>query len=92
MRTIDLKGPVGDTTIAQVIQRVGESNFNKAFTYLATWAFLHKDAQESGGHVIMTVCHDNEITALYQREQGSPGGMLMVAVWRHAQHEYTFHT
>jgi len=75
-----------------VVKHVGPDNFNKALTYLTTWAYLNEKSGAPGGHVIINVCHDNEITALYQKSQGAPGGMLMVAVWRHATHEYTFHT
>ena len=91
MRTIELHAPIGHT-IGDIRARVGPDNFDKALSYLATWAYMSTKSGETGHHVVINVCHDNEITALYQKSQGAPGGMLMVAVWRHATHEYTFHT
>ena len=92
-RIIELRKPVGPTTIHDVMQRVGQAEFDRALSYLVTWSYqgLYYPAKDDS-YVEITVCHDNEITALYKGRKEDTTGMLMVAVWRHNEQHYTFHT
>jgi len=89
-RVIEVKGPITPSTIHKVIERVGEIEFNRAFTYLATWGMLH---EEQNDYVEINICHDNEMTAYYKRtKEQTTRGLLMGAVWRYTENKYTFHT
>lgn len=88
MRTIDID--VRTKSWGEII-RATDGQCETALSYLATFALAADQDRDSYVHITITG-HDNELAALYKPARDHQGGLLMVAVWRHAEKRYTFHT